>query len=315
MGDIRKANSFIECGFKLFEQLKEPLRPDPKPRELMNTGDHCVENLYYGRWNREGFDIGYDEDFDLLNFEPDFRLYYAIAGLHGVCAGWGGYVPYFAEYLRDYSLADAITTNNDVAAIGIKTVLNSLLLIHPSELDFAQRIIVDELLSNECSYGWVPIERHPFSFDEYLFSLNVRTALQVRSYYHCPPQAVYDAFLNPKFAHKWFFATETGEMVVCEIDAKVGGNFTMTDRREGEDVAHIGTFLELDPPNRIVFTLQVPKYSEEMSTIEIDLQPTEYGCELTLTQTYSADQAENRDKFIAGWNMILNNFHKWAFPN
>jgi len=146
--------------------------------------------------------------------------------------------------------------------------------------------------------------------------MNKPTAtLQVTHRYNHPPQAVYDAFLNPEFAHKWFFATETGEMVVCEIDAKVGGNFTMTDRREGEDVAHIGTFLELDPPHRIVFTLQVPKYSKEMDRLEIDITPTESGSELTLTHTYAAEFDDNREQYIGGWNMILNNFRTWAFPS
>ncbi|QYK53641.1 MAG: SRPBCC domain-containing protein [Fimbriimonadaceae bacterium] len=140
------------------------------------------------------------------------------------------------------------------------------------------------------------------------------TTLQVTHQYDHPPQAVYDAFLNPKYAHKWFFATEAGEMVVCEIDASVGGKFTMTDRRNGEDVAHVGTFLELDPPHRIVFTLQVPKYSDEMDTLEIDIKPTDYGCELTLTHTYAAEHEENSEQYRAGWNMILGNFRTWAFP-
>lgn len=137
--------------------------------------------------------------------------------------------------------------------------------------------------------------------------------LQVTHQYNHPPRAVYEAFLNPKYAPRWFFATETGEMVVYEIDDRVGGKFTMTDRRNGEDVAHVGTFLELDPPKRIVFTLQVPKYSQEMDRLEIDIRPTDSGSELTLTHTYSAEYEENNEQYKAGWNMILDNFRTWAF--
>ncbi|MDP9253784.1 MAG: SRPBCC domain-containing protein [Verrucomicrobiota bacterium] len=73
-------------------------------------------------------------------------------------------------------------------------------------------------------------------------------------------------------------------MVRVEIDAGVGGAFVFVDRRDGEDIEHIGEYLEIDRPRRIVFSFSVPKYSQESTRVTIDIVPLETGCELTLNR-------------------------------
>src|SRR5271169_3535782 len=86
-------------------------------------------------------------------------------------------------------------------------------------------------------------------------------------------ERVFDAWLDPAKARKFLFATPGAEMVRVDIDARVGGSFNIT-RRDGEDdVEHIGTYLEIDRPRRIVFTFGVPKYSDQMTRVSIDLKP------------------------------------------
>jgi uncharacterized protein YndB with AHSA1/START domain len=97
-----------------------------------------------------------------------------------------------------------------------------------------------------------------------------------------PVERVFDAWLDPAKAGRFLFATPTGKMVRVEIDARVGGSFTIT-RRDGEDVEHVGTYLEIDRPRRLVFTFAVPKYSDQVTRVSIDLRPLPKGCELTLT--------------------------------
>jgi uncharacterized protein YndB with AHSA1/START domain len=116
------------------------------------------------------------------------------------------------------------------------------------------------------------------------------------------PERVFDAWLDPEKAGKFLFATEEGEMVRVEIDARVGGHYSIVDRRDGEEIEHIGEYLEIDRPRRLVFTLQVPFYSEEVDTITVEIEPTDDGSKLTLSHDTKPEWAEQSGE---GWRMIL----------
>jgi uncharacterized protein YndB with AHSA1/START domain len=118
-----------------------------------------------------------------------------------------------------------------------------------------------------------------------------------------PSERVFDAWLDPAKARKFLFATPTGTMVRAEIDARVGGAFNFTDRRDGEDVEHVGTYLEIDRPRRLVFTFGVPKYSKLLTRVSIDLKPLAAGCELTLT--HEGVLPEWLESGREGWNTIF----------
>ena len=129
------------------------------------------------------------------------------------------------------------------------------------------------------------------------------TDVTVTRRFKASAERVFDAWLDPKTAAAFFFATPTGEMVRCEIDGRVGGRFTMTDRRDGEDVEHTGEYLEIDRPRRLVFTFAVPKYDSGETRVEIDIRPLDEGCELTLTHRGVWQGYAERTE--GGWIMIL----------
>ena len=116
---------------------------------------------------------------------------------------------------------------------------------------------------------------------------------------------VYDAFLDPGTARKFLFATPTGQVVRCEIDARVGGEFVVVDRRGDEDVAHVGKFVELERPRRIVFTFSVEKYSSDSDRVTIEIASLKRGSEVTLTHEMQAKYAALRDRAKEGWGSIL----------
>jgi len=118
-------------------------------------------------------------------------------------------------------------------------------------------------------------------------------------------ERVFDAWLDPDKACKFLFATPTGQMVRTEIDARVGGGFTIVERRNGEDVSHVGKYLEIERPRRLVFTLSVPTYGQASERVSIDIEPLAAGCELTLTHEMTPQSADMRGQISAGWRGIL----------
>jgi uncharacterized protein YndB with AHSA1/START domain len=116
-------------------------------------------------------------------------------------------------------------------------------------------------------------------------------------------ERVFDAWLDPIQAARFLFATPTGRMVRADIDAQIGGSFCFVDRRNGEDVEHVGTYLEIDRPKRLVFSFAVPRYSKESTRVTIQIAALTSGCELTLTHENVLPEYEGPT--IAGWTNIL----------
>ena len=129
--------------------------------------------------------------------------------------------------------------------------------------------------------------------------------IQVRRTIDAPPEAVFDAWLDPSSAGKWLFATRDGEMVRVDIDPQVGGAFAFVDRRDGEDVLHAGTWLELDRPRLLAFTFQVPLYSPEVDRVTVEIAPVGGGSEVVLTHDTRPAPVEDLAKYEHGWGMIL----------
>jgi uncharacterized protein YndB with AHSA1/START domain len=132
-------------------------------------------------------------------------------------------------------------------------------------------------------------------------------SLQVVRRFEAAADRVFDAWLDPDTAKKWLFATESGQMIRVEIDPRVGGSFNFT-RRDGDDVEHVGEYLEIDRPRRLVFTFSVPKYSKQITRVTVDIMSLASGCELTLTHEDVLPEWASRTE--AGWGMILNSLAK-----
>lgn len=122
-------------------------------------------------------------------------------------------------------------------------------------------------------------------------------------------ERVFDAWLDPSKARLWF-GPGLGEMTVVEIDPRVGGRFTLTQRRDGEDVEHTGEYLELIRPTRIVFTFIVPKYSNDSSRVIIDIEPLDSGCLVKLAHELPAQYAEYLDGSVIAWTTMMKEMAK-----
>jgi uncharacterized protein YndB with AHSA1/START domain len=118
-------------------------------------------------------------------------------------------------------------------------------------------------------------------------------------------ERVFDAWLDPKLASKFLFATEGGEVVRCEIDARVGGRFLIVDRRAAGDAHHYGEYLEIDRPRRLAFGFSPEESKVHESRIVIEIVPRGTGCVLTLTHEMDRKYADYEERTRGGWTTIV----------
>lgn len=129
--------------------------------------------------------------------------------------------------------------------------------------------------------------------------------VRVTRRFDAEPERVFDAWLDVNKASRFLFATPKGTTVRAEIEARIGGTFNFTERRDGVDVEHIGEYLEIDRPRRLVFTFHTERGSTDLSRVTIEIVALPTGCELTLTHAMDAKWAAYKDRTEAGWTTII----------
>ena len=135
---------------------------------------------------------------------------------------------------------------------------------------------------------------------------NLRSVQVVRRF-EFSAERVFEAWLDPNPAGQWLFAHVSRPMIKVEIDPRVGGSFNIT-RRDGadvnDDVEHVGEYLEIDRPRRLVFTFSVPKFAKQITRVTVDIVLVDGGCQLTLTHEDVPPEWASATE--SGWGMILN---------
>ena len=123
-----------------------------------------------------------------------------------------------------------------------------------------------------------------------------------------PPQRVYDAILDPAMIARFMFGPLLREEEILHIrnEPRVGGAFSYKVRRGDIEIDHIGTYLELEPPGRIVFSWSIAgQGDDDPSIVTLDITPTADGCSLRLTHEMDEKWADFVDRSRAGWQKML----------
>lgn len=119
--------------------------------------------------------------------------------------------------------------------------------------------------------------------------------------FDAPRHLVFDAISKPEFLKRWLLGPPGWEMVVCENDLRVGGEFRHVWRREdGTSMAMHGVHREVVPPERVVRTETFDfgceaQAGEQLGTLTL----TERNGQTTMTITVLYPSQEARDAAIA----------------
>jgi uncharacterized protein YndB with AHSA1/START domain len=122
-----------------------------------------------------------------------------------------------------------------------------------------------------------------------------------------PAARVFDAWLDPDWLGRWMFGPGVRDERIVRLtrEARVGGKFSFVVERQGVEVDHVGEYLEIDRPRRLVFTWGTRDTLPDTSRVSVEITPVEPGCELKLTHEMGPQWAAFADKAADSWAKML----------
>jgi uncharacterized protein YndB with AHSA1/START domain len=114
--------------------------------------------------------------------------------------------------------------------------------------------------------------------------------------FDAPRQMVFDAYTKPELLKRWLLGPPGWEMVVCQVDNRVGGDFRYEWRfTDGKQFGIGGVCREFDPPRRIVRTECMDGCpGESLVTLEL----LEQDGKTTVITTARFDSQKSRDSAL-----------------
>ncbi len=122
--------------------------------------------------------------------------------------------------------------------------------------------------------------------------------------FSAPPEKVFDAWLDPEIVKLWFHGGNT-HVSAAEIDARVGGRIRIVMRDDDRDWEHVGEYLEIDRPNRLVLTWFSPSTDNKESLVTVLFEAKPGGTRIILT--HDRLPADMQGGFDKGWRELLVN--------
>jgi uncharacterized protein YndB with AHSA1/START domain len=138
-------------------------------------------------------------------------------------------------------------------------------------------------------------------------SAKLPAVARVTRQFNTSAERVFDAWLSPEMIGRWMFGPNVRdeEVVLISVDARMGGAFSFIVRRQGQEIDHVGEYLEIDRPRRLVFTWGVRENLPDTSRVIIDIATQENGSELSLAHEMPPDWANFIDRAVESWTKML----------
>ena len=139
-----------------------------------------------------------------------------------------------------------------------------------------------------------------------------KITLDLTRTFDTPREEVFRAWTEPEALKQWFAPSDAFSTPVAEVDLRVGGNYRIGMKPPDKDDLYIvgGTYQEIQPPEKLVFTLsweQGVDVGETLVTVEFrDLGDS---TEVVLSHERFPTE-ESRDKHAEGWNGCLERLEK-----
>ena len=135
-------------------------------------------------------------------------------------------------------------------------------------------------------------------------------AVRLQRTFKAPAQAVFDAWTSAEVLRRWWPAGSDWETPVAEVDVRVGGSLRLVMRSpEGEEFGGSGEYLEITPPERLVFTWTWDGHEGHKGTqiVEVEFQEGEEGTTTVVVTNRGLGDEEARRSHTEGWEASFDN--------
>ncbi len=145
------------------------------------------------------------------------------------------------------------------------------------------------------------------------------TVLRLTRRFDAPRERVFEAWTDPELLRQWWAAMAGWETSSAEVDLRPHGRYrlSMRDPEHGAEYTVGGEYVEVRPPERLVYTWTWAGEPQEMHGSERTLVTVEFaenadGTDVVLTHSGFAD-ASIRDLHGEGWVGCLANLESRVF--
>jgi uncharacterized protein YndB with AHSA1/START domain len=124
--------------------------------------------------------------------------------------------------------------------------------------------------------------------------------------YPVAPEKVWRAWTDPQAVKQWWGVTPADRVSIAELDVRVGGRFRIVfGGAKGTDHEAAGTYREVIPNRKLVFTWAWPRTSPEReSQVTVLFNAVDGGTELDFLHEQFFDE-KARDDHKRGWSGLF----------
>jgi uncharacterized protein YndB with AHSA1/START domain len=89
--------------------------------------------------------------------------------------------------------------------------------------------------------------------------------------FDAPARIVFEAWTKPELFQRWWVPKSFGmQLLSCDMDARTGGTYRLVFASTPEPMAFRGTYLEVTPHSRLVWTNEEAGHGEQVTTVTFD---------------------------------------------
>jgi uncharacterized protein YndB with AHSA1/START domain len=137
--------------------------------------------------------------------------------------------------------------------------------------------------------------------------------LRMERTFNAPRQAVFNAWTSAEVLRRWWSPGPDWETPIAEADVRVGGHLRIVMRSpDGEEIGGGGEYIEVTPPERLVFTWTWDGHEGHSGSqlIEVEFNEQQNGITTVVVTNRGLRDEEDRRSHQEGWQASLDNLER-----